>query len=179
MKKTSRLLSIIEKSNENIFLAKQKQYLTIQDDASNNSVLINAGINLGATSILCATGDDVVNVYITLTSRSLNSKINIISRVNRKENEKKLYQAGASHVIQPFEIAGLLAAEYVGQPVAFEAILGILNGQKQIQMETLIVLSGSMIESHQIGELKLENKKLSLVGVISSKPSAYKASKSL
>ena len=159
---------IIEKSNENIFLAKQKQYLTIQDDASNNSVLINAGINLGATSILCATGDDVVNVYITLTSRSLNSKINIISRVNRKENEKKLCQAGASHVIQPFEIAGLLAAEYVGQPVAFEAILGILNGQKQIQMETLIVLSGSMIESQRIGELKLENKKLSLVGVISS-----------
>ena len=159
---------IIEKSNENIFLAKQKQYLTIQDDASNNSVLINAGINLGATSILCATGDDVVNVYITLTSRSLNSKINIISRVNRKENEKKLYQAGASHVIQPFEIAGLLAAEYVGQPVAFEAILGILNGQKQIQMETLIVLSGSMIEGQRIGELKLENKKLSLVGVISS-----------
>ncbi len=159
---------IIEKSEENIFLAKQNQYLTIQGDASNNTVLINAGINLGATSILCATGDDVVNVYITLTSRSLNSKINIISRVNRKDNEKKLYQAGASHVIQPFEIAGLLAAEYVGQPVAFEAILGILNGQKQIQMETLSVLPGSMIESQRIGELELENKKLSLVGVISS-----------
>lgn len=159
---------IIEKSKENIFLAKQKQYLTIQGDASNNSVLINAGINLGATSILCATGNDIINVYITLSSRSLNSKINIISRVNRKENEKKLYQAGASHVIQPFEIAGLLAAEYVGQPVAFEAILGILNGQKQIQMETLIVLPGSMMERQQIGELELENKKLSLVGVISS-----------
>lgn len=159
---------IIEKGKENIFLAKTKQYLTIQDDASKNLVLINAGINLGATSILCTTGDDVINVYITLTGRSLNSQINIISRANRKENEKKLYQAGATHVIQPFEIAGLLAAEYVGQPVAFEAILGVLHGQKQIQMETLVVRSGSLLERQQIGELDIEKRKLSLVGVISS-----------
>ncbi len=159
---------IIEKNKENILLAKQMNYLAIEDDASNNSVLINAGINLGATTILCTTQNDVTNVYITLTSRSLNPTINIISRANRKENEKKLYQAGATHVIQPFEIAGLLAAEYVGQPVAFEAILGILNGQKKIQMETLEVLPRSLLENQPIGDLELENKKLSLVGVISS-----------
>jgi voltage-gated potassium channel len=103
-----------------------------------------------------------------LTSRSLNPNINIISRANRSENEKKLYQAGASHVIQPFKIAGLLAAECVGQPVALEAILGILNGKKKIQLDTLIILPDSLLENQQVGELDLENKKLSLVGVISS-----------
>ena len=159
---------VIDKDENNVFLAKQKHYLSIQDDASKNSVLINAGINRGATSVLCATGNDVTNVYVTLTSRHLNPEIQIISRANRQDNVNKLFQAGADHVIQPFEIAGLLAAEYVGQPVAFEAILGILQEQKQIQMETLTVHAGSLLCKMQIGEVGFKDRKLTLVGVISS-----------
>lgn len=158
---------VIDTNEKNISLAKEKRYLYIQDDASKNSVLINAGINSGASAIISATGNDVSNVYITLTSRFLNPDINIIARSNRDDNEKKLYQAGANTVIQPFEIAGLLAAEYVGQPVAFEAILGILQEQKQILMETLVVFPNSFLEKQQIGSIDFKKRKLTLVGVIS------------
>ena len=158
---------VIDKDENNIYLAKQKQYLAIQDDASKNSVLLSAGINNGAKSILCVTGNDVVNVYITLTSRYLNAEILIISRANKKENERKLYQAGATHVIQPFEIAGLLAAEFAGQPVAFEAIFGILQGQNEVIMDTIKVSSHSLLENKNIGDLGLRDRKLTLFGVIS------------
>jgi voltage-gated potassium channel len=159
---------IIDKDKRNVDIARHKQFLAIHDDASNNSVLINAGINRGDISILCATEDDISNVYITLTSRYLNPDINIISRANRKENEKKLYQAGANHVIQPFKISGFLAAEHVGQPVAFEVLLGLLQGQKQIVMETLVVLPGSLLENQVIKKFDFENRKLIVMGVISS-----------
>jgi len=159
---------VIDRSEHNIFLAKQKHYLSIQDDASNNAVLLNAGINRGATAVLCTTGNDVTNVYVTLTSRHLNPAIQIISRANRQDNVNKLYQAGANSVIQPFEIAGLLAAEYVGQPVAFEAILGILQEQKQIQMETVVVQADSLLTRMKIGDIGFKERKLTLVGVISS-----------
>lgn len=159
---------VIDTDENNILLAKDKRYLYIQDDASKNTVLINAGINSGATSVLCTTGSDVINVYIALTSRFLNPGINIIARANRKDNVNKLYQAGANNVIQPFEIAGLLAAEYVGQPVAFEAILGVLQGHKQILMETLVVYSNTFLENKKIGEIDFKNRKLTLVGVISA-----------
>ena len=165
---------VIDKDEQCIYAAKQKHFLSIQDDASINSVLINAGINRGATAVLCTTGNDVTNVYISLTSRYLNPDINIISRANRQDNVNKLYQAGANNVIQPFEIAGLLAAEYVGQPVAFEAILGILQNQTQIKMETLIVQPNSFLENKQIAELDFKNRKLTLVGVISSNPKHQK-----
>jgi len=159
---------VIDTEENNILLAKEKNYLYIQDDASKNSVLLNAGINSGASSILCATGNDVINVYVTLTSRFLNPDINIIARANRDDNVNKLYQAGANNVIQPFEISGLLAAEYVGQPVAFEAILGILQEQKQILMETLVVYPNTLLENKKIGDIDFKNRKLTLVGVISS-----------
>jgi len=161
---------VIDSRKASVDMARQQGYLVIHDDASKNEVLINTGINNGATAVLCNTGDDVINVYITLTSRHLNPEIRIISRANNEENVKKLYQAGADHVIQPFEIAGLAVAEYIGQPVAFEAILGIIQEEKHILMEALCVHAGSFLEGKRIAELDFEQRKLVLVGVISANP---------
>jgi hypothetical protein len=86
------------------------------------------------------------------------------------ENVKKLYQAGASNVIRPFEIAGMVVAEYVGQPVAFEAILGIINADSDIVMETINVPLGSDLEGKEISTVDFLQRKLILFGVISANP---------
>jgi len=161
---------VIDSKEVNALKARRLGYLVIHADASKNEVLINAGIKNRATAVLCTTGDDVVNVYITLTSRHLNPNIRIISRANNQDNVKKLYQAGADNVIQPFEIAAMVVAEYIGQPVAFEAILGIIREEKQFIMETLCVSSESFINGMKISEIDFEHRKLMLVGVISSNP---------
>jgi voltage-gated potassium channel len=161
---------VIDSREVNALKARRLGYLVIHADASKNEVLINAGINNRATAVLCTTGDDVVNVYITLTSRHLNKGIRIISRANNQDNVKKLYQAGADNVIQPFEIAAMVVAEYIGQPVAFEAILGIIREEKQFIMETLCVHSGSFIDGMKISEVDFELRKLMLIGVISVNP---------
>jgi len=105
-----------------------------------------------------------------LTSRHLNKDIRIISRINSHENLNKLYQAGADYVIRPFEVAGMLAAEFLGQPVAFEAISGILQNQTEIVMETVMVSVGSSLENQQVDAIELKLKKLTLLGVISANP---------
>lgn len=174
LKRDGQKFIIVDKKEPNINLAKQQGYLTILDDASRNDVLLSAGICRGASTVLCITGDDVTNVYVTLTSRHLNKDIRIISRANRHENVSKLYQAGADHVIRPFEIAGMLAAEFLGQPVAFEAISGILQNQTEIVMETLLVNQGSWLVDKRISQLALADKKLTLLGVISSNPIHFK-----
>ena len=161
---------IIDTRESNVLKAKRLGYLVIHEDASKNGVIQNAGINNGATAVICTTGDDVINVYITLTSRHLNPDIRIISRANNQDNVKKLYQAGASNVIQPFEIAGMVVAEYIGQPVAFEAILGIIREESHIIMETLCVHPGSFVEGMSIAEIGFEQRKLMLIGIISANP---------
>ncbi len=161
---------IIDTDEHAVVSARQQGYLVIHDDASNNQVLLNAGINHGATAVLCTTGNDVINVYITLSSRHLNPTIRIISRVNHQNNVKKLYQAGATNVIQPFEIAAMVVAEYIGQPVAFEAILGILREEQQFIMDTLTVQCGCFIDGKTLAEVGFEQRKLMLVGVISVNP---------
>lgn len=168
LKKDKKHFVIIDISEKNILKAKRRGYPSICADASQNKVLKNAGINGKASAVLCTTGSDVINVYITLTSRHLNPNIRIISRANHQENIKKLYQAGANDVIQPFEIAGLVLAEYIGQPVAFEAILGIINEEKSFVMEALRVLPCCFIDGKRIEEIDFAQRKLMLVGVISA-----------
>ena len=170
LKKHRQHFVVIDSKEINASKARRLGYFVIHADASKNEVLINAGIKNRATAVLCTTGDDVVNVYITLTSRHLNPSIRIISRANVQDNVKKLYQAGADNVIQPFEIAAMVVAEYIGQPVAFEAILGIIREEKQFIMETLCVCSSSFIDGLKISEIDFERRKLMLVGVISANP---------
>jgi len=169
---------IIDKLDHHIESARRLGYLTIQGDASKNDVLTLAGINRNASAILCTTGDDVSNVYITLTSRQLNPSIRIISRAYLHDNVRKLYQAGANHVIEPFEIAGMAAAEYVGQPVAFDAIAGIMHEEKEFTLETVCAQPGSSIVGQRIAEIDFAHSKLMLIGVISAHPPHLKHNES-
>ncbi len=158
---------IIEKNLDKVIQARNQGALVIHGDASDNRILEAAGIRRNASTIICTTGNDVHNVYITLSSRQLNPEISIIARVNHKENEKKLLQAGADYVIHPLQTAAMIVAEYVGQPVASEALHGILMENKNILMDTIKVDPGSFLESVKIGELDFASMKLTLVGVIS------------
>ncbi|NOQ65229.1 MAG: potassium channel protein, partial [Methyloprofundus sp.] len=165
---------IIDQSEQHIALAQKKGYLAIQEDASKNAVLEQAGINHGAKTVLCTTGDDVTNVYITLTSRYLNADIHIISRANNEDNVKKLYQAGANYIVQPFTAAGLLAAEYVGHPVAFEAIHGILHENKDVKIEALTVTDNCFLEGLSLEDAEFNQYKARLIGIVSDHPSHTK-----
>ena len=158
---------IIDNNAQHIAQAKHKGYLALLDDASKNSTLEQAGINQNAKAILCVTEDDVANVYIALTSRYLNPEITIIARANHEENVKKMYQAGANHIVQSYTIAGLLAAEYMGHPVAFEAINGILHGQHDIQMEVLNIHPGCFLEGMSVEQANFGQYKARLIGVVS------------
>ncbi|GFO72057.1 voltage-gated potassium channel [Bathymodiolus japonicus methanotrophic gill symbiont] len=161
---------IIDNNEQHIALAKHQGYIALFDDATQNSTLTQAGINQGAKAILCATGDDVANVYITLTSRYLNPDITIIARASHEDNVKKMHQAGASYTVQSYTIAGLLAAEYIGHPVAFEAINGILHGQQDVQMEVLNVHSGCFLDGKSIEQANFAQYKARLIGVASKNP---------
>ncbi|WP_305909696.1 NAD-binding protein [Methylomarinum sp. Ch1-1] len=161
---------VIDKDESNINLARQQGFLANLGDVNKNDSLVKAGIKRGATAVLCVTGDDVTNVYITLSSRQLNADIQIISRANQPENIDKFYQAGADNVIEPFATAGLLAAEYIGQPVAFEVIFGILQEQKDVRLETIRIRPDSMLDNAQVGGFDFTGIRLTLVGVISANP---------
>jgi voltage-gated potassium channel len=163
---------IIDSDPENIGLAQSKGYLAILGSAENTQLLQDLGIGNRTCRVLCLTDDDVANVFITLTARHMNPDIEIISRANREEIASKLLQVGANHTVMPFRALGLMAGEYIGRPVAFEAIHGMLYGAQKVSLETVMVSSGSILDGVSIGEIDFRAYKMILFGVITSEERA-------
>jgi voltage-gated potassium channel len=157
---------IIDNDKDRVHEALVRGYRAFHGDAASDELLKKSGIAERAARVLCLTGDDVTNVFVTISARQMNSGLEIISRANRKEVIDKLKLAGADHVVAPFEIIGMMASEYAGKPVAFDAIHGMFSGKNDVILDTLLVPGDSFICSRPLGEVDLARYKLLLFGVI-------------
>ena len=157
---------IIDIDEHAIEYAKSKNYLAIKGDATNSNLLDDVGITSGATSIVATTNTDAVNLSIILASRSLNPNINIIARANNRESKNKLKIAGANEVVLSNEITALIASEYIGQPVAFEAIDDILIESEGAIMDEVEILENSSFIGYPLKEIGISGFNLSLIGII-------------
>lgn len=113
-----------EKILENI--PEKRNYPFILGNATTDEVLNDAGIEK-ANTIITTLPNDADNVFITLTAKELNPQINVISKASEFSSEKKLYRAGASHVVMPDRLGGMHMANLITKPYVIE-FLELING---------------------------------------------------
>jgi voltage-gated potassium channel len=99
----------------------------ITGDATADSILMDAGIKNAKGLVACA-DSDVVNVFITLSSRALNPDLFIVARAGLKDTEKKLLIAGANRVLSPYFISGIRMAALATHPVASDFLDLVTHG---------------------------------------------------
>jgi len=161
---------IIDQDDETFKHSENQNFLAIKGDATDSSLLENIGIkHHGAKTIIAITDNDAVNLSIILTARSLNPDIHIIARANDTEAKEKLLLAGAHEVILANEITALVASEYIGQPVAFEAIDDILLNSEDAIMDEIEILDKSNFIGHALENINLNTFNLTLIGIINAK----------
>lgn len=101
LKKRNQPVVIIEKNRDIVNkLEEDKDILVICDDATDTSVLKKINLDK-AYGMIVATGSDVNNLYIVLTTRELAPDLWIVSRASYSENIKRLKNAGSDEVISP------------------------------------------------------------------------------
>ncbi len=119
---------VVENNRENVERARRLGYLTVHGSASDDEMLLLAGIER-ARGIVCAVDSDSENIVTTLSARELNPDILIISRADRERSVHKIRRAGASYVIAPSlkggeDIANLLVrpnlAEFLSHGSGYE-----------------------------------------------------------
>jgi voltage-gated potassium channel len=117
-------------------LSKKGQMLYLKGDATDDEVLLNAGIKR-AKALITALPEDADNVYIVLSARSLNNSIQIISRSSNPGSETKLRKAGANYVISPDKIGGTHMATLVSKPDVIEFIDYLSGEGDSIHLESV------------------------------------------
>jgi len=95
--------------------AREAHYLALVGDATEDEVLLEAGVKR-AKSLVSALPNDALNVFITLTTRNLSPSVQIISRAEQVSTEKKLRQAGANKVVAPAVISARQMVRMITRP---------------------------------------------------------------
>jgi voltage-gated potassium channel len=117
---------IIESKPVNVQrLAVIPDILYIQGDATEDKVLIEAGIER-ARALITALPNDADNLFVVVTARELNPGLKIVSRASSVGNDKKLKLAGASNVIMPDTVGGQRMATLIVQPDILEFVENIM-----------------------------------------------------
>lgn len=156
---------IIDTDPEKIKLALQRNYLGIVGDASKSKLLIKLGTSSQVSKIICVTNSDEMNVFITLTARSLSPDIEIIARVVKKQNKKKYLLAGANFAFSVDETIGLMGREYIDQPISYAALDEMLTENIGVLCESITIHPHSIFLHKTLADIKLHEKHLLLFGV--------------
>jgi len=103
-------------------------YIFLRANATNDEELIDAGIERAAGLVSVVT-DDTQNVFIVLTARGLNPKLNIVARSAAEESIKKLVRAGANKVISPYFLGGHRIAQAIIRPTVLDFLENIVQNK--------------------------------------------------
>lgn len=105
MKRNQKVI-IIEKNEEKLEdIEENENVILLNGNATEDKTLkkLNIDKSLG---VIVATGSDVDNLFIVLTTRELYNDAWIVSRASKKESVKRLKHAGANKVISPESSGG-------------------------------------------------------------------------
>lgn len=126
---------------------------------------LDIDIHTQVKAVLCLREDDVENVYTALTVRSISKDIFILSTLENEYNHSKLEYAGVNEIVYAKELVGMIAKEFVGQPVAFEIIHALRSDLTHVDIEELLVSEQICSYNKTIGELNPARFRIVLLGI--------------
>ena len=112
---------IIENNEQKVEVIRSKGMLCINGDATKDETLQNARVDkaLGVAVVL---DTDQENLFVTMTIKTTNPDIFLLSRCAKEYNESKLLRAGANKVINPYKAGGHRMAEMLSKPQVEDSI---------------------------------------------------------
>ena len=139
---------VLDQSAERVAEARERGWLALQGEATDEEVLRLAGID-HARVLATVLPDDAKNVFITLSARNINKDIQIIARGEVPSTERKLIQAGANRVVLPAHISGDRIAHLILHPNARELLSG--RTRSRLAFEHHLTELGVDMEEVEIG----------------------------
>ncbi len=119
---------ILDRGEARVAEAQALGYLAMSGDATDEAALEIAGIGR-ARCLATVLPDDAANVFITLSARKMNARVQIIARGEAPSTEGKLVHAGANKVVLPTHIG----AERIAELILFPETARYLHGSEAMR----------------------------------------------
>ncbi len=146
---------VIERREEDARRILSEGILFIQGEATDDEVLRRAGIERAKT-LISTLPDEAQNVYLTLTARSMRKDLNIIARADVEDGEKKLFRAGANHVVSPHVLGGQRMAMASLRPNVVDFMHTTALGEGGLSIEEVVIPAQCRLDGKTIVESQLK-----------------------
>jgi voltage-gated potassium channel len=154
---------VIIDQNEKLIEQLQSEHdgklLYIVGDATDDSSLKAAGVERAA-GLVTALTDDPENVFVTISTRSLNPSIRIVAKVVAFGAEAKLERAGANATVSPHRIGGLRLVTELLRPHTAEFLDQMMRGtgEGQLRFDDVEVRHGTPYDGKTLREAAIRDK---------------------
>ena len=113
LRATEKDVVVIDRKPENVAAAEAANFLAIEGQAHDPSVLNAARVG-DAAGLVASVGSDAENIYIALAAKRCNREIYIVARASSPEAERNMAESGAFDLVRtPYEGAGRALAQEV------------------------------------------------------------------
>ena len=132
--------------------------LVVEGMSTEKAVLEHAGIER-AKGLVSTLDSEVDNIVTVLTARNLNKNIYIIANAITKSGSEKLMKVGANKTLSAVEISGKRMASLMTKPniISFLDVVTRI-GDVELDLEEVVVKSGSYLENKNLIEAQIPNK---------------------
>jgi voltage-gated potassium channel len=140
-------------------------YLSLLGSALDEEVLERAGI-ARAAAVVAATASDADNVFIALSARERNPRIEVHARAETPMGVRRLQQAGARQVVSPHQLGGQRIANAIVRPAVVEFIeLTTPGSGDEVDLEEVRLEPGSALVDLTLEALPSRGLRVSVVAI--------------
>lgn len=152
LKKSKYEIIIVDYEKDNYNKAILDGFNAFHKELLEDEELIEIGIKNNVKAFYCVSDSDNNNFFVTLSARNLNKNIKIVSKASSKQDNKKMLLAGATKIINPYEIGALRIFRLLEKPIISHVLDKILFGDSLLNIEEFTVIKGSYLDGKYLND---------------------------
>jgi len=144
---------IIDSNPQRVQDAERRGFVAVVGDATSDEVLMQVGVPRAA-ALACVLPNDALNVFITLTAREINPRLEIVARAESPTTERKLRRSGADHVVMPAAIGAIRMAQIISDGIDPHPLCSSNGHSEPTDFQVISVAACSELENKTLQEAR-------------------------
>jgi len=144
----------------------KKGFNTVVIEHLDDEHLQAIGIGQWVNTLFCMFTEDAQNVFVTLSARALAPHLRILCIADTQGSGQKLLAAGATKVIDPYEITGNRINDIIRRPLMVETLEHTILGKANLNLSEIAITQESNLKGKCLSEVNLDSYNLILLGIV-------------
>ena len=144
---------VVDRDEDRVENAIKDGMLAVCADASRDETLRDLGIDR-AKGLIATLASDADNLFLVMTARTLNSRMQLAARIASDSSEQKMRRAGANFVFAPYDSTGHRMAQALLRPHVHQFMDFTMQGLN-VGIEQVKVGEGSPFADQSLAEMQV------------------------